>query len=229
VNDRSPLRQFVTVARDFGFGIAMKAACSKLRGVLWPASRLADAPIYNAAHREVSVLLSTTQHDAATVDAVVEVLAARGGADWEVCICEHAPVGPETARVLGRHRGTQPWIRIVTTDQSVNAATAARWTVEQATGQFVAVVTPGYQPPAGAIGALVARLRNDSAIGAAALMATGSGSDPTPSPLVPADCRLLLQRKSGYLAACQGRWPLTASALANVLDAAGVPIAYIQD
>jgi hypothetical protein len=227
LNDLSLLRRFVTVSRDFGFVIAMRVAYSKVRGKLWPALALPDAPVHNARHREVSVLLSTAEQGAATLDAVVEVLAGRGGLDWEVCICERSPVEPEMARALARFRGTQPWIRIVTTDESVDDATAAQWTLEQATGQFVAFVAPGYTPEADAIARLLARLHNDSGIDAAVLVGTDSGSGSPPSSIPWADCCLLLQRKSGYLAALPGRWPLTAPALAKDLDVAGVPTAYM--
>ena len=227
MNGRSPLHRFVTVSRGFGFVIAMRVAFSKVRGRLCPALALPDAPVHNARRREVSVLLCTVEHGAATLDAVFEGLAGRGGLDWEVCICERSPVEPEMARALVRVRGTQPWIRIVTTDESVDDATAARWTVEQATGQFVALVAPGYTPEADAIARLLARLHNDSGTDAAVLVGTDSGSDSPPSSVPWADCRLLLQRKSGYLAALPGRWPLTAPALAQDLDEAGVPTAYL--
>ncbi|MGH6852020.1 MAG: hypothetical protein ACREDJ_02250, partial [Methylocella sp.] len=59
-------------------------------------------------------------------------------------------------------------------DESVDDATAARWTVEQATGQFVALVAPGYTPKAGGIARLLARLRNDPGIDAAVLAGTDS-------------------------------------------------------
>ena len=177
----------------------------------------------------MSLLLSTAGQGAATLDAVVEVVAGRGGLDWEVCICERSPVEPEMARALARWRGTQPWIRIVTADQSVDAATAARWMVEQATGQFVALVAPGYTPEASAIARLLARLDNDSTIDAAVLAATDRGPGGPPSPVRWAGCRLLLQRKSGYLAALSGHWPLTAPALARDLDEAGVPTAYLPE
>jgi hypothetical protein len=203
----------------------MRVAYSKVRGRLCPALALPDAPVYNPMHREVSILLCTAEQGAATLDAVVEGLAGRSGLDWEVCICERSPVEPEMARALARFRGTQPWIRIITTDESVDEVTAARWTVEQATGQFVALVAPGYTPKADAIARLLAPLYNDSVIDAAALIGTDSGSVSPRSPIPWADCRLLLQRKSGYLAALRGRWPLTAPALAKDLDEAGVPTA----
>ena len=74
------------------------------------------------------------------------------------------------ASALARLRGTQPWIRIVTADESIDDATAARWTVEQATGQFVALVGPGYAPEADAIARLLVRLHNDPGIDAAVLV-----------------------------------------------------------
>jgi hypothetical protein len=227
LNDRSPLRRFVAVYRNFGFVILMRVTYSKVRGLLWPALALPDAPVYNATHREVSVLLSTAEQDAATLDAVIEVLARQGGLGLEVCICERSPVGPEMARALARLRGMQPWIRIVTTDESVDDATAARWTVEQATGQFIALVAAGYTLEANAITGLLAMLHNDYGIDAAVLVGVDSGSDSPQSRVPWAHCRLLLQRKSGYLAALPGRWLLAASALAKDLDEAGVPTAYV--
>jgi len=226
LNDRSSLRSFIRVSRDFGFAIAIRVAYSKIRGMLRPALALPDAPNYNARHREVSFLLSTAEQSAATLDAVVEAISRRGDLDWGVCICERPPVEPKMARALARLRGTQPWIRMVTADRSVDDATAAQWTVEQATGQFVALVAPGYAPEAEAIARLLVRLHNDSEVDAAVLVGTGSGGAPLRVPW--ADCRMILQRKSGYLAALPGRWPLTAPALAKDLDEAGVPIAYIS-
>jgi len=225
LRDRSPLRRFVMAYRDFGLVVAMRVAYSKVRGKLNPAMALPDAPVYSAGRREVSVLLSTAQHGAATLDAVIEGLARRGGADWEICICERIPAEPETAHSLARHRGTQPWIRILTTDRSVDDASAARWTVEQATGLFVALAAPGYTPAPEAIAGLLARLRNDPALDTVALVGTARGSEAPPSP---ADCHLLLQRKSCYLAVQQGQWHLSAAALARYLDEAGVPIAYTE-
>jgi hypothetical protein len=223
LSDRSALRRFVTAWRDFGFDTAMRVAYSKVRGGLCPALALPDPPVYSR-HRDVSVLLSTSEQDAATLHAVVGVLAGRSGLDWEVCICECSPVEAEMARALARWRGTKPWIRIVTAGQSVDAEMAARWTVEQATGEFVALVAPGYTPKAGTIAKLVVRLRNDSAIEAAALAETGNDAD---EPKGRDDCRLLLQRKKAYLAGRSGHWPLTARALARDLDKAGVPTAYL--
>ena len=223
MSDRSALRRFVTAWRDFGLDVAMRVAYSKVRGGLCPALALPDPPVYSK-HRDVSVLLSTAEQDAVTLLAVAEVLAGRSGSDWEVCICERTPVELEMARALARWRGTKPWIRIVTADRSVDAEMAARWTVEQATGEFVAFLAPGYTPEGRAIARLLARLRNDSAIEAAVL--AGMDNDAGgPRPRWAA-CRLLLHRKKAYLARCSGSWPLSARTLARDLDAAGVPTAY---
>jgi hypothetical protein len=207
----------------------MRVAYSKLRGRLCPALALPEAPLYNAPHREVSFLLGTAGQGAATLDAVVEVLAGRGSLGWEVCICERSPVEQEMAGSLARVRGTQPWIRIVTADESVDDVTAARWTVEQATGQFVALVARGYAPKADVIARLLARLQNDAGIDAAVLVRADRDSSGPPSFDASADCCLLLQRKSGYLAAHKGRWHLAAQALAKDLDEAGVPTAYVEE
>jgi hypothetical protein len=224
LSDRPALRRFVTAWRDFGFDTAMRVAYSKVRGGLCPALALPDPPVYSS-HRDVSVLLSTSEQDVATLHAVVGVLAGRSELDWEVCICERSPVEAEMARALARWRGTKPWIRIVTAGQSVDVEMAARWTVEQATGEFVALVAPGYTPKAGTIAKLLVRLRNDSAIEAAALAETDNDADE--SRVRRDDCLLLLQRKKAYLACRSGHWPLTAPALARDLDAAGVPTAYL--
>jgi hypothetical protein len=226
LNGPSPLRRFVAVTRDFGLAVATRVAYSKVRGKLCPALALPDAPIYNTRRRELSLLLSTAGQCAATLDAVVEVLAGRGGSDWEVCICERSPVAPDMVGTLACIRGTQPWIRIVRSDTSVDDATAARWTVEQATGQFVALVAPGHTPDAGAITRLLAQLHNDTGVDAAVLIGTEGAPN---SPARWAGCRLVLQRKSGYLAAFPERWPLTATALAKYLDEAGVPTVYITE
>ena len=127
----------------------------------------------------------------------------------------------------GALRGTQPWIRIVTADKSVDDATAARWTVEQSTGQFVALVATGYTPEADAIARLLAWLHNDPGIDAAVLVGTDEDFGCHPSRVESAHCRLLLLRKSGYLKALPGRWPLTAHALATVLNESGVPTPYM--
>jgi hypothetical protein len=221
LNGRSPLHRLATITRDFGFAVAARVIFSKLRGRLFPALALPDAPAYDAPHREVSFLLGTVEHGAATLEGVIAALAGRGGMDWEVCVCERAPVAPETERALARVRGSRPWIRIVRADASVAATTAAQWAVEQATGRFVALVAPGYAPDTGAVAELLARLHGDSTIDSAVLVGTDPGSGNPPSAPRPTDCLMMLQKKSAYLAAGARHWPLTAPALAESLATAG--------
>jgi hypothetical protein len=228
LNDHSPLRRLVTAFRDFGFIVTVRVLYSRVRGRIVPAWALPDAPVYSAGHREISILLSTAEHDAATLDAFIEMLAHPRGLGWELRICERAPAEPETVCVLAKFRGTQPWLRIVTADKSVDELMAARWTVEQATGQFIALVAPGYTPEAEAIAKLLSRLQNDSEVDAAVLVGADRCSGSPPSRVQRANCLLALQRKSGYLAAFDGRWPLTAPDLANDLAKAGIPIAYVS-
>ena len=227
MNPRSPLRRFATVSRDFGIGVAIRVAYSGLRGRLYPALALPDAPIYEAGHRQLSMLVSTAEQGAATLDGIAEILAGRGGAEWEVCVCERSPAPPEIERALARCRRSRPRVRIVTTDASIDAATAARWTVEQATGRYVALMAPQYEPEAEAIARLLARLHAEPGTDAAALVGTGPGAGRPPAPVPPAGVVLLVQRKSAYLAAFPDRWPLTVAAAIQHLAEAGVPTAYL--
>jgi hypothetical protein len=224
---RSPLERLVAVCRDFGPLVAMRVVYSKIRGQLFPALALPDAPAYSNRPRVVSILLNTRDHDVATFNAVVTILGGRADFAWEVCICERAPVGAESARTLARLRGIQPWIRLVTTDKSVSDTTAASWTVEQATGEYVAVVAPRCVPEGREIVSLLARLQKDPKTDAALLIRMNGRSDCCPAMASWADCRIVLQRKSSYLTMLAGRWLLNAPALAQDLEDASVPVAYI--
>ncbi len=218
---RSRLRYFATVCREFGFRTAARVAYSKVRGRLRPALALPDPPVYHASRRELSFLLSAADQDVCSLNAVVRVLSEHVEANWEVCICARSLVEPEMARILARIRGTQPWIRIVTADPSIDHATAVRWTVEQATGRFVALVAPGYALNVSAVTKLLDRLQHDPEVDAAVLVGSGN-------PFAWADCRLVLQRKSAYLAAPSDLWQLTAPGQAGGLKAAGVQTAYLR-
>lgn len=226
-NDLSSLRRFVTAARRFGLNVAIRVAYSKVRGRLFPAMALPDVPIYDNPSRELSILIGVTEHDAAALEAVVQVIAERGGSDWEVCVSERPAMGREFERALSRLRGARPWIRVVSADGSIDHVTAAQWTVEQSTGEFVALVAPGYIVDADAIGRLLDRLRGEPRMEAAMLVGRVSGSgDLGAQPR--SDCLLLIQKKSRYLATSSGRWPLTAPALAKTLEAAGATIAIVE-
>jgi hypothetical protein len=176
----------------------------------------------------VSILVSTAEQNAVILQGLIGILAERDKLDWEICICDRSPEEPTMAHAVERLRGTQPWIRIVSTDDPVDDATAVRWTVEQATGEFVALLAPGYAPESGAISRLLARLQSDPGMDAAVLVGTETppGSSASSAPWV--SCRLLLQRKSRYLAAAGGCWVLTAPVVAKDLAEAGAPTAYIR-
>lgn len=226
-NDLSPLRRFVTAACRFGLNVAIRVAYSKVRGRLFPALALPDKPDYHHAPRELSILIRAAEQDAATLEAVVQVITERGGSDWEVCVSGRPALGPEVRRALSRLRGAKPWVRVVPADGSVDDLTAAQWTVEQATGEFVAFVGPGYIVDADAIARLLDRLRGEAGMEAALLVGQVSGSGALAAQHQFSDCRLLVQKKSRYLAMSAGRWPLTAPALAKTLDEAGAPIAVV--
>jgi len=188
-----------------------------------PDLALPDVPPYDAGPQELSLLLSTTEHDAATLSAIVEALAARGCPEWEICISARLPALPETARTLARLHGTQPRLRIVSTDQAIDEATAAQWTTEQATGEFVGLLSAGYRPDLNVIATLLAGLRDRTGPGAAMLLETGSGSTDAPSNGPPSGVRLVLQRKSAFLAFLPQSL-ISAAALAGELDRAAVPV-----
>ncbi len=225
MNDLSLARRFLKVTRNFGLAIAVKVTYSKVRGMLYPPLALPDGRVYNHRPRHVSFLIDAAEHDAATVKALVEIVGAHDGGSSEICLCERPPLQPDMARLLDRLRGTQPWLRIVTVDAAVDGTTAAQWIVEQATGQFIALVAPRYVPDAKAIRKLLDRMQRDPPIDAAALL--GEPEEP-PLPGAGADCRLAMQRKSGYLASQSGRWPLTAPALARQLHEANTQAVYIR-
>jgi hypothetical protein len=134
-------------------------------------------------------------------------------------------MGWELERALSRLRGTKPWIRVVSADGSVDDVTAAQWTVEQSTGEFVALVAPGYIVDADAIARLLDILRVEPRVEAAILVERVRDSGDLGAQLH-SDCRLLVQKKSRYLATSSGRWPLTAPAVAKTLEA-GAPIAIV--
>jgi hypothetical protein len=222
LQERSSLRRFLVVRRKFGIAVAFNVTLSKLRGKLWPHLALPDAPILDLTPHELTVLLSTAGQTPQTVDTLVRILAERGGSGWDLCIADRSPASPAMAHTLDSCRGKHPWLRIVTTDQTIDDITAARWTVEQATGQFVALLEPGYTPDANVLIKLLASLHDDSCKDAAALIA-GIPTSPVPWTA----CRLLLLRKSAYLASCAGRWPLTVPALAGHLEQTNLPTKYL--
>ena len=226
VSDHSPLRLFIKVCRNFGVETAVRVTYFKLRGTLFPALALPDPSVPNTTPHEVSFLLDTAEHDAATLSSIVDLVASRGRSDWEICICERVPVEPKMAQTLARCRGTTPWIRIIAADICVDKAIAAQWTVEQATGEYVALVGSGYAPQLESFSRLLARLRRTPEFDAAALIKANAECDGTSSPVSKSNCCLLLQRKSGYLAAFKGRWVLTAPELANSLERQGAAIMY---
>lgn len=217
-------RRFLKVTRNFGLAVAVKVTYSKIRGMVYPPLALPDGRVYDAPPRQVTFLIDAAQHDATAVTAMVDAVAAHGGGDWEICICERPPLPSEMVNLLARLRGTQPWLRIVRADAVVDAATAARWAVEQATGQLVAVVAAHFVIDSAAIQSLLHRLQQEPEIEAAALVGANSGPERPPSP---DDCSFMMQRKSGYLACQPEQWPLTAPALARQLHEAKVRTAYV--
>jgi hypothetical protein len=226
LQDLSLPRRFLKVYRNFGLAIALKVTYSKVRGLLYPAMALPAGRVYDERPRQASFLIDTGEHDAATLDALVKTLEGSGAEGWEICIGERAPTEPGTARLLESLRGTHPRIRIVRVDATVDGTTASRWIVEQATGEFIALVAPGRAPDSKTIKSLLDRLHRDPEIDAAALIRMRSGTSESSLPAT--DCHLAIQRKTGYLANQPEAFPLTAPALVRRLREAKAPTAYID-
>lgn len=226
---RSPLHAFVAITRNFGLMIALRVTYSKIRGWLCPWLALTRPPLRAVGPRELSVVLSTVGQSATTLNAMVDIVAEQSASNWEICICECLPTSPEMASALERWRGTQAWLRIITSDESVNEATAARRTVEQTTGQYVALVAWDYTPNATTFEKLLDHLRDNAEICAAFLVGTDNAHGHPPLPTAATECRLLIQRKAIYLATFSQRMELSVTSAASTLSAAGVTSVYIAD
>ena len=217
--DQSPLGLFRKVRRNFGLAAAIRVSFFRLRGALIPALALPPPPAPTG-WRDVSILLDAAEHDVATLEGVIDLLADRNRQDWELCIRAHEPLTAEKAEALARWRGAEPWIRVVAAAASVDAVTAAQWTVEQATGRYLALLAPAGAPRFEAFATLLERLRSEPEIKAAALVG-GDGAPAGRFGQTGPDCRLLLHRKAEYLAFFQGRWPLAAGSAFVLLQQFG--------
>lgn len=216
--DQSPLHTFVKTWRNHGIRTAMTVTYFRLRGVLFPALALPRLSFADTTRRQISVLLDASEQDTATLKAIIDVLAKRETADWEICVRQHGPVTVEMTTMLGRLHGTAPWLRIIVSTDDVDAMTASQWTVEQATGEFVAFITPAYVPGPDAFTTPLHRLQEDPALTSALLVDV----------VADADHGLLLQRKSAYLAAFAQNYILSATNVAKALTERGTPPIHVE-
>jgi hypothetical protein len=219
--ERSQWTLVVRVYRNFGFWTAIRVVYFRVRGILFPTLALPDPSVPVRAPHEVSILLNSAEHDAALLDAVVDLLAGREKSDWEICVCARPSAQPDMLQALDRHHGKQPWIRVVMTDGVVDDETAAQWTIEQSTGVYVAFIAPDYSPQFDAIERCVSLVCNRSDLDAAAVVKTGTDGHQ-------GRCGLVLQRKSKYLEVFQGQWTLRAPAVVDALKKISAPIGYIE-
>jgi hypothetical protein len=224
-DDRSPLRLFFQVCRKFGLATGIRVVFFRLRGLVFPARALPDPMVPDGVPHQISILVSAAEQGADTLEMLAGLVAHRQRSDWELCVCAHAPLKPSTSRALARRRGTHPCFRVVEAKEGVDAATAAQWTVEQATGEMIALLGTDFTPPEDAFARLLSRLRADAACDAAVLIRQGAGSDGASVGLERAECLLFLQRKSNYLAAFDRRWALTAGDAAGTLARAAARLA----
>jgi hypothetical protein len=200
--DRNPLRLFIRVCRNFGIRTGLRVVYFRVRGILFPGLALPDPTVPNGIPHEVSFLLDASTQNPRVIAAVLEFVEARGAREWEVCISARAPLSPEMAERLAGLRGRNSRVRIIEAQETERASAAAQWTVEQATGRYVALAGSRMVLRPERLIPLITRLDGADGVEAAACFGTG--------PDAKTDCELLLQRKSHYLAAFDGRWPLLA-------------------
>ena len=224
LRERSQWTLVIRVYRNFGLATAIRVVYFRVRGMLFPALALPDPSVPVTTPHEVSILLNSAEHDAALLDAVVDLLLGREKSDWEICICARSPARSGMVQALDRYHGNQPWIRVVIADGDIDDETAARWTVEQSTGIYVAFIAPGHSPQFDAITRGVDLLRDSPDFDAAAGVKTQAGTEGHQV----GRCGLVLQRKSRYLEVFQGRWTLAAPAVVDALQKISAPIAYIE-
>jgi hypothetical protein len=220
LSDRSALGRFLLTCRRFGLLVAVNVARSKLRGWLFPATALPDRPPRAQRARDLAILLDAAEHAADDLDGIIGAIAGSASSSWEICICERRPVSPDIAQALARWRGRHAWLRIVSSDPEIDAVTAARLTLEQATGRFVALVAPGYAVGSEALAALLARLREEPEQRAAALGTGVRHHRHPPRRRLAAGCRLLMLRKADYLLLPKMAGLLSARTVAAHLDEA---------
>jgi len=209
------LRRFFGVWEAYGLRVASNVILSKLRGTLNPAEALPGPPVY-ATRRRLSFLIRVEEHEPATINAIAAAVSAAEGA-FEVVFCERA-VTDASGSVASRLRGARPWFRFVGVTQEVDARTAASWTVEQATGRYVAFIARGCAPESADIERLLTPLEEDDALSAAGLFETSESGEPLRA------IRLLALRKSLYLARFPLTFPMTAPALLEALAKSGTPV-----
>jgi hypothetical protein len=216
------IHRFVAVSRKFGLTVALRVAYSKVRGALLPSLRLPEAS-WTAQNRQLSVLLEATDHGLDSLHRLGDMIVTQNNLDWELCICERPAATSEMIAGLKRLRGAHPCIRIVTANNHVTDDIAARWTVEQATGQFLALIATNYVPDPRSICRLLLRLQQNSEITAVAII-DWDRADRARS-IAWEHCLMLVQRKSSYL--FRGDWQLSVTRAAKALSDRRVPIEII--
>ena len=199
--------------RHYGGGVALRVSFAKIGARFTPVSALPGADTHRGQVRALSLLLQIAEHEAAAVQAAVDIVRDREAADWEVCIGARAPLAPEMASLIARMRGV-PGVRIVTASDTLPMETAVQWTLEQATGRFVALLLPGVVPTASGLAALL----NRASCGGGGTVLVGVKDD---SPQV------ILLAKKDYLAQ-GGVWHLSVSEQVAAIQRSGIAFTNVD-
>lgn len=199
MGEGSLVRRFLEVTRDYGVKTAARLAVSKLRGKLAPSLALPEPPSYAGWRRDLTLLLRASQCDAATLASLADDL----DASWEICVCDDAADATPVAALIARLRGASPYFRVISAREAPDERTAARWTVEQATGDAVAFLAPFAAVDRATLAAALSHVTSLSHQGGV-VISTRRENGAAPRE------RIYAQRKSAYLDVAQECWPLTA-------------------
>lgn len=140
-------QRFVDIVRSSGLRVAagmawrkamaLRRASMPRRYLRWLADPRQGARVHAHGCR-VSVVLPVHDTPAHHLEACIRSVLGQRYRNWELCICDDASTRADTREVLERHRGTDPRIRMVRSDENLHISRATNLAAEQASGRFLA-------------------------------------------------------------------------------------------
>jgi GT2 family glycosyltransferase len=150
---RRKVQTFKAIRRSDGPAVAFKVALFSARNsfVYW-VGRLLEAlhlraatppPAWRAIEASatrISVVTPVYNTPPDVLRLCIESVLAQEHTAWELCVCDDCSTRADTVRVLTQYRGSDPRIRIVTSDAQLGISGATNLAAEQATGEFIALL-----------------------------------------------------------------------------------------
>ncbi|HVN90487.1 MAG TPA: hypothetical protein VMT61_11790 [Candidatus Binataceae bacterium] len=214
---KQPLGRFFAIWRDYGSVVAARVVWSKFKGALSPSLAIPANINYAPICRDFGVLLNAADYSRIALNNLIEGFSKESRGGVEICILER-----RSGSLCDTLRGSQPLIRIITVDDSVRNGVAIRWTVEQATARYIALIAPECCMEVRELKSLVKALDENGEIdGVASCVANSAANSES--------CKLLLLRKSRFLELLPQCETLLPSACLRNLHSTGVPVAYVSE